>query len=217
MVQYADRKQRIRTLMKMYPGISYGEAMRRAKSAELSKSWEDWPEPVGPEAEITRRGGHRRLQLLLTDTLNQLEHMPATSPPVIRLAHCYRSFVVAGYVSERLHWWAVVPSDDFYSTVHSACEQASGALEAAIGPHLASKYLPGRRLHTPDMFEHLAWMWTGLDTGFVAEPLTAVGLRIHHLLIAVIEDDTAPPQLRHAASYTAPTAELVHLRYGGTR
>ncbi|WP_249644516.1 hypothetical protein [Nocardia sputi] len=217
MVRYADRKQRIRTLMEMYPGISYGEALRRDKSAALSKSWEDWPEPVGPEADITRRCGHRRLQLLLTDTLNQLEHMPPSSPPVIRLAHCYRGFVAAGYVSERLHWWAVVPSDDFYSTVHSACEQASGALETAVGPRLAGKYWPGRLLHSPDMFEHLAWMWTGLDIDFVAESLAAVGLRINHLLIAIIEDDTAPPELRHAASHTAPTAELVHLRYGGAR
>ncbi|WP_280313544.1 hypothetical protein [Nocardia abscessus] len=217
MVRFADRKQRIRTLMEMYPGISYGEASRRDQLAVPSKSWEDWPEPEGPEAEITRRCSHRRIQQLLTDTLHRLDRVPPASPPVIRLAHCYRGFVAAGYVSERLHWWAVVPTDDFYSTVHRACQEAAGVLESAVGPHLARKYWPGRLLHGPDMFEHLAWMWAGLDVDFVTEPLTAGGLAIRRVLVTIVKEDSAPPELRHAASRTTSTAEMVHQCYGGIR
>ncbi|MFE9324182.1 hypothetical protein ACIHDR_11595 [Nocardia sp. NPDC052278] len=217
MVRFANRKRRIRSLMTMYPGITYGEAARRAEFEAPSKFWQDWPEPGGPEAEITGRCGHHRLRQLLTDAVGRIDDLPPTSPTVIWLAHCHRGFVAAGYVSERLHWYAVVPSDDFYSTVHRACRAAAAEIESAVGPHLADKYSPRALLRDSDMFEHVAWLWAGLELDLLAEPMAHLGRHLHHLLKVVAEDESAPPALRNIAAVTAPTAEMVHLRYGSAR
>ena len=68
-----------------------------------------------------------------------------SSPPVVRLAQIGHGFMTAGYISDLLHQYAVIPEPDLFFTVRDACADAVIAFSEQVGPHLFAKS-PATRL-----------------------------------------------------------------------
>ncbi|WP_040830234.1 hypothetical protein [Nocardia jiangxiensis] len=108
--------------------------------------------------------------------------------------------MTAAHISDRLHWYALIPEPDFFFTVRNACADAVVALGEQAGPHLFTKY-PATRLHgLHDAFGYLMHRAVGLDAVQLAPPMTELGDRLQRLLTDIADDHTALPDIRAAPS-----------------
>lgn len=213
MVRHADRKSRTR-LVARHAQVSHAAAARLLQAPPADPDADQFALPQW-DSDIVRQVLRSTYQQMLSGTIADLELIDASSPPVIRLAQIGRGFMTASYISDRLHWYALIPEPDFFFTVRNACADAVVALGEQAGPHLVIKYPPTRLHGLHDAFGYVMHRAVGLDAVRLAPPMSELGDRLHQRLTDITDDHTALPDIRATASTAAATAAAISCLYRG--
>ncbi|WP_280361034.1 hypothetical protein [Nocardia wallacei] len=216
MVRYADRKARIR-LVSRHVGVRYTEAQRLLDATPADPDAARWILPR-IDAQVCRKVVQNRYEQLLAAAIADLAAAVPPMPAVIRLAYAWRGLATVGYLSDRLHWYAVIPADDFFNTMRDACADALIDLGHELTPPVFRKHaLPQYLSGYPDPFEWVMHQCVGIDATSLAGHLVTIGDRLHQLLTTIAADDTVIPPLRTAATRVIPVTESIRRLYGDLR